>query len=131
MSKYIIPLPAFFKIYIAFSHFENGNFLKAKMVRRKCPAVMLIFVPVDTSIRQAIVFLRGPHNHPMHPKTKPSSEEKLQLEKAIQAAGRRRLTVQKLLNGMSRGYYSSDNNILMFLQLLKHHRLHLFMMENY
>ena len=131
MSKYIIPLPAFFKIYIAFSHFENGKFLKAKMVRRKCPAVMLIFVPVDTSIRQAIVFLRGPHNHPMHPKTKPSSEEKLQLEKAIQAAGRRRLTVQKLLNGMSRGYYSSDNNILMFLQLLKHHRLHLFTMENY
>jgi hypothetical protein len=69
------------------------------MVRRKCPAVMLIFVPVDTSLRQAIVFLRNPHNHPMHPKTKPSSEEKLQLEKAIQAAGRRRLTVQKLLNG--------------------------------
>ena len=131
MSKYIIPLPAFFKIYIAFSHFENGKFLKAKMVHRKCPAVMLIFVPVDTSIRQAIVFLRGPHNHPMHPKTKPSSEEKLQLEKAIQAAGRRRLTVQKLLNGMSRGYYSSDNNILKFLQLLKHHRLHLFTMENY
>ena len=78
-----------------------------------------------------IVFLRGPHNHPMHPKTKPSSEEKLQLEKAIQAAGRRRLTIQKLLNGMSRGYYSSDNNILMFLQLLKHLRLHLFTMENY
>ena len=101
-----------------------------KIVRRKCPAVMLIFVPVDTSIRQAIVFLRGPHNHPMHPKTKPSSEEKLQLEKAIQAAGRRRLTVQKLLNGMSRSYHSSDNNILMFLQLIKHHRLHLFMMEN-
>lgn len=62
---------------------------------------MLIFVPVDTSIRQAIVFLRQPHNHPMHPKSKPSSEEKLQLEKAIQAAGRRRLTVQKLLNGAS------------------------------
>ena len=34
----------------------------------------------------------------MHPKTKPSSEEKLQLEKAI---SRRRLTVQKLLNGVS------------------------------
>ena len=69
---------------------------------------MLIFVPVNTSIHQAVVFLHGPHNHPMHPKTKPSSEDKLQLEKAIQAAGRRRLTVQKLLNGMSlaRCYYS-------------------------
>ena len=89
------------KNYLAFSHLKNGKFLKAKLVRRKCPAVMLIFVPVDTSIRQAIVFLRQPHNHPMHPKSKPSSEEKLQLEKAIQAAGRRRLTVQKLLNGAS------------------------------
>jgi hypothetical protein len=37
----------------------------------------------------------------MHPKTKPSSEEKNLLEKAIQAAGRSRLTVQKLLNGAS------------------------------
>jgi hypothetical protein len=58
------------------------------MVRRKCLAVMLIFVLVNTSIHQAIFFLRGPHNHPIHPKTKPSSAEKLQLEKAIQAAGR-------------------------------------------
>jgi hypothetical protein len=89
------------KYHLAFSHLENGKFLKAKIVRRKCPAVMLIFVPVNTSIHQAVVFLRGPHNHPMHPKTKPTSEEKHQLEKAIQAAGRRRLTVQKLLNGAS------------------------------
>ena len=91
---------------------------------------MLIFVPVDTSIHQAVVFLRGPHNHPMHPKTKPSSEEKLQLEKAIQAAGRRRLTVQKLLNGTSwdNSFY---NSILMLTQLLKHHQPHLFTMENY
>ena len=62
---------------------------------------MLIFVPVDTSIHQAVVFLRGPHNHPMHPKTKPSSEDKNKLEMAIQAAGTRKLTVQKLLNGAS------------------------------
>ena len=106
MSKIILCQCTITNIYknylLAFSHLENGKFLKAKMVRRKCPAVMLIFVPVDTSIRQAIVYLRGPHNHPMHPKTKPSSDEKLQLEKAIQAAGRRSLTVQKLLNGASR-----------------------------
>ena len=74
------------KQYIAFSHVKNGKFIKAKMVHRKCPTVMLIIVPVDTSIHQAVVFICEPHNHPMHPKTKPSSEEKL--EKAIQAAGR-------------------------------------------
>jgi hypothetical protein len=92
---------------------------------------MLIFVPVDTSVHQAVVFLRGPHNHPMHPKTKPSSEEKLQPEKAIQAAGSRRLTVQKLLNGTSRSYSSSDNIIFILIQSLKHHRRHLFTMKNY
>jgi hypothetical protein len=110
-----VPAYQFQHFYLAFSHLENGKFLKAKMVRRKCQAVMLIFVPVDTSIHQAVVFLRGPHNHPMHPKTKPSSEDKLQLEKAIQAAGTRRLTVQKLLNGTSesRGHgYNSSNNII-------------------
>ena len=62
---------------------------------------MLIFVPINTSIHQAVVFLRGPYNHPMHPKMKPSSEDKNQLEKAIQAVGIRKLTVQKLLNGAS------------------------------
>ena len=71
------------------------------MVRRKHPAVMLIFVPIDTSIHQAVVFLHGLHNHLMHPKTKPSSEDKNKLEMAIQAAGTRKLTVQKLLNGAS------------------------------
>jgi hypothetical protein len=61
---------------------------------------MAIYIPVDTSIRKAIVHLRNPHNHPMYPKTKPSTEEKDQLRKAINAAGKRGLTVRKLINGM-------------------------------
>ena len=114
--------------YLAFSHLENGKFLKAKMVRRKCPAMMLIFVPVDTSNRQAVVFLRGPHNYPMHLKMKPRSEEKIQLEKAIQAAGRRKLTVQKLLNGAS-----PVVNLLIILiwHLFKHLQHLLFTKENH
>ena len=133
MSKYILCQLLRLIFFLAFSHLENGRFLKAKMVCRKCQAVMLIFVPVNTSIHQAIVFLRGPHNHLMHPKTKPSSEEKVQLEKAIHAAGTRRLTVQKLLNGTSRGYNICDHIIfkLIFIQLLKHHPPHLFTMGNY
>ena len=64
----------------------------------------------------------------MHPKTKPSSEEKIQLEKAIQAAGSRKLTVQKLLNGAS-----PVINLSMILnwQLLKHLQRLLFMKENH
>jgi hypothetical protein len=61
---------------------------------------MAIYIPVDTSIRKAIVYLRNPHNHPMYPKTKPSTEEKGQLRKAINAAGKRGLTVRKLINGI-------------------------------
>ena len=61
---------------------------------------MAIYIPVDTSIRKAIVYLRNPHNHPMYPKTKPSTEEKDQLRKAINAAGKRGLTVRKLINGI-------------------------------
>ena len=61
---------------------------------------MAIYIPVDTSIRKAIVYLRNPHNHPMYPKTKPSTEDKGQLRKAINAAGKRGLTVRKLINGI-------------------------------
>jgi hypothetical protein len=61
---------------------------------------MAVYIPVDTSIRKAIVFLHNPHNHPMYPKTKPSTEEKNQLRKAINAAGKRGLTVRKLINGI-------------------------------
>jgi hypothetical protein len=57
-------------------------------------------VPLDLPTRKkAIVYIRNAHNHPMHPKTKPSSEDKVQVKKAMEAAGRRGLTVQKLLNG--------------------------------
>ena len=60
---------------------------------------MAIYIPVDTSVRKAIVYLRNPHNHPMYPKTKPSTNEKEQLKKAINAAGKSGLTVRKLING--------------------------------
>ena len=61
---------------------------------------MAIYIPFDTSIRKAIVHLQNPHNHPMYPKTKPSTEEKDKLRKAINAAGKRGLTVCKLINGI-------------------------------
>ena len=61
---------------------------------------MAIYIPVDTSIHKAIVYLRNPHNNPMYPKTKPSTEEKDQLRKAINVAGKRGLTVRKLINGI-------------------------------
>ena len=68
---------------------------------------MVIYIPIDTSIRKAIIILRNPHNHPMYPKTKPSTEEKDRLRKAITAAGKRGLTVRKLINGIVSRFLSS------------------------
>jgi len=69
---------------------------------------MAIYIPVDTSIHKAIVYLRNPHNHPMYPKTKPSTDEKGQLRKAINAAGKRGLTIRKLINGIVSRFSSSN-----------------------
>ena len=88
------------KNFLAYSHIIEGKISPGKIVERKCPTRMAIYIPVDTSIRKAIVHIRNPHNHPMYPKTKPSTEEKDQLRKAINAAGKRGLTVRKLINGI-------------------------------
>jgi hypothetical protein len=63
---------------------------------------MIIYVPVEDSPatrHKAIVVLENPHNHPIHPTSKPSTEDKLKLKTAVNAAGVNGLTVQKLLNG--------------------------------
>ena len=88
-----------YKNPLAYSHIIDGKISLGNIIERKCPTRMAIYIPVDTSIRKAIVHLRNPHNHPMYPKTKPSTEEKDQLRKAINAAGKRGLTVRKLING--------------------------------
>ncbi|KAJ7440049.1 hypothetical protein FB451DRAFT_1191835 [Mycena latifolia] len=50
---------------------------------------------------KAFVVLRTPHNHPVHPTTKPSANDRTTLTKAVQAAGLTGLTAQKLLNAPS------------------------------
>ena len=89
-----------YKISLAYSHIIDGKISHGSIIERKCPTRMAIYIPVDTSIRKAIVYLQNPHNHPMYPKTKPSTEEKDKVRKAINAAGKRGLTVRKLINGM-------------------------------
>ncbi|KAJ6496154.1 hypothetical protein C8R45DRAFT_1094409 [Mycena sanguinolenta] len=87
-----------------FSHIINGEIRTAKLKRRPCGSKMLIFVPIKESaetLHKAIVTLRNPHNHPMHPRTKPSAEDRLKLSAAVDAAGLTGLTVQKLLDAPS------------------------------
>ncbi|KAF8219461.1 hypothetical protein L208DRAFT_1383005 [Tricholoma matsutake] len=81
-----------------YSHVIDGKIIPAKIIRRKCPTEMIIFVPVDKEIRKAVIILCNPHNHPMHPRTKPSFKDKKKITKAIHAAGTTGLTVLKLMN---------------------------------
>ncbi|KAK6985119.1 hypothetical protein R3P38DRAFT_3450565 [Favolaschia claudopus] len=85
-----------------YSHIIDGKIEIAKMVPRRCHSRLVIFIPVapvpPALSHKAIIFLEKPHNHPAHPRVKPSTEDKLKLETAIQAVGVNGLTVQKLLN---------------------------------
>jgi len=97
-----------YKFLSAYSHVIDGKISPGRIIEQKCPTRMAIYIPVDASIHKAIVFLHNPHNHPMYPKTKPSTEEKSQLRKAINAAGKRGLTVRKLINGIVSRFSSSN-----------------------
>ncbi|KAJ7696379.1 hypothetical protein B0H14DRAFT_3657792 [Mycena olivaceomarginata] len=75
----------------------------SRIEHRLCPSRMIIYVLVEDSPatrHKAIVMLDNPHNNPIHgPTSKPSTEDKLKLKTAVNAAGLNGLTVQKLLNG--------------------------------
>jgi hypothetical protein len=83
----------------AYSHVIEGIMKKGRMKQRQCPTEMIIFVPVDQTIRKVFLLLRNAHNHPVHPRFKPSQSEALKLISAVDAAGKIGLTVSKLLKG--------------------------------
>ncbi|KAK7033366.1 hypothetical protein R3P38DRAFT_3313383 [Favolaschia claudopus] len=89
----------------SFSHIINNKIEPAKILHRLCPSRLIIFVPVDpvppALQHKVMVVVEKPHNHPMHPKHKPNTEDKLKLHTAMQASGINGLTVQKLLNASS------------------------------
>jgi hypothetical protein len=86
----------------AYSHIFDGKIKPGRIEQRPCTSQMIIHVPVDQSPamrHKAIVILRNPHNHPMHPRIKPSAEDKFKLGTAVKSTGLTGLTVRKLLNG--------------------------------
>ncbi|KAJ7774684.1 hypothetical protein B0H14DRAFT_2631897 [Mycena olivaceomarginata] len=88
----------------SYSHIIDGQIRVPEIRHRKCKSEMIIFIPVKPSpatLHKAIVILRNPHNHPMHPKTKPSAEDNVKLGTAVKSAGLTGLTVQKLRNAPS------------------------------
>ena len=85
----------------AYTHIINGQILDANIICRSCPTKMTIYVPIDNNLWKAWVLLQQAHNHPIHPKIKPSFEDCQKLEEAIHASGSLEdLMVQKLIKGM-------------------------------
>ncbi|KAJ7835672.1 hypothetical protein B0H14DRAFT_3871012 [Mycena olivaceomarginata] len=89
-----------------FSHVVNGKIIPASMQSRQCPTEMIVFIPVEAEKTpatryKALVILRNAHNHPMHPKIKPSSEDRVKLGTAVRAFGLTGLTPMRLLNAPS------------------------------
>ncbi|KAJ7649098.1 hypothetical protein DFH06DRAFT_1332120 [Mycena polygramma] len=83
-----------------YTHVVDGRIINSKLRKRPCQTRMTIFTPVeklDIVEFKALVVVKTAHNHPAHPKTKPTAEDRLKLEEAIQAAGLTGLTARKLL----------------------------------
>ncbi|KAJ6608982.1 hypothetical protein B0H10DRAFT_1814675, partial [Mycena sp. CBHHK59/15] len=85
-------------------HVVDGKIIPASMQPRQCPTEMIVFIPVEAEKTpatryKALVILRNAHNHPMHPKIKPSSEDRVKLGTAVRAIGLTGLTPMRLLNG--------------------------------
>ncbi|KAJ7939111.1 hypothetical protein B0H13DRAFT_2261049 [Mycena leptocephala] len=83
-----------------YTHIIDGRICVGKIQSRPCPTEMLIYIPIEGEYadRKALVVLRNAHNNPMHPQSKPTTEDLAKLGAAVEAVGLTGLTVQKLLN---------------------------------
>jgi hypothetical protein len=87
-------------IFKAFSHIIGGEVKRGKIrSHEKCNARLLIFEPIDTNVRKAIVIPKNPHNHPMALHPKPLYEEKELVADAYKSMGANRVTAKRLRIG--------------------------------
>ncbi|KAF8514442.1 hypothetical protein BU17DRAFT_94529 [Hysterangium stoloniferum] len=70
-------------------HFENGKLLNGLITRHQCPAQIIIYTPIDPSIRKAVVITTPglPHNHPPYALQKLTFEATELYVEAIEAVG--------------------------------------------
>jgi len=88
--------------WIARVHYQQGKLVHGKITHSACPAKILIFSPVDPSIRKAIIITtpKLPHNHPPYASAKPTHEAKEIYREAAQKVGIIGATVGKIDRGM-------------------------------
>ncbi|KAF8508185.1 hypothetical protein BU17DRAFT_70896 [Hysterangium stoloniferum] len=70
-------------------HFENGKLLNGLITRHQCPAQIIIYTPIDPSIRKAVVITTPglPHNHLPYALQKLTFEATELYVEAIEAVG--------------------------------------------
>ncbi|KAJ7185060.1 hypothetical protein C8R46DRAFT_1343986 [Mycena filopes] len=101
-SKFVSPRTGFHQRFCPHSHIKNGQSVRSRIEQHKCLAKRAIYIPVDTSIRKAlIVNNQTGHNHPMPTLTKVSLKTKETYKKLIKAAGVVGATVSKVDNAAS------------------------------
>ncbi|KAJ7482421.1 hypothetical protein FB451DRAFT_1393776 [Mycena latifolia] len=84
------------------AHIINGQAVTSRTVNRPCDVTRTIYVPLDLSIRKALVHnCSRPHNYPMPPLTKVSYELKVSYRECIKARGCVGATVAKVDNAPS------------------------------
>jgi hypothetical protein len=79
-------------------HKQNGDFVRSEIVRHTCETKMHIWWPQNKSIRKAIVLMKDPHSHPMHPTHKmtlTARDEYVQLVREIGVIGASVVKVDK------------------------------------
>ena len=86
------------KFAIAYTHIIDGKVETGtiKPYEHPCTSRLIIFIPIDSSIKKALVIPKNPHNHPRFQHIKPSLSEKKIIEKAVHANQKTRTTVKSL-----------------------------------
>ncbi|KAJ6628521.1 hypothetical protein B0H10DRAFT_2428806 [Mycena sp. CBHHK59/15] len=84
------------------AHIVDGTQIRARIINYPCNAIHYIYVPLDTTIRKALIIHNDTgHNHPMLILTKVSFGLKDTYRKCIEANGVLRATVSKIDDGMN------------------------------
>ncbi|KAJ7026355.1 hypothetical protein C8F04DRAFT_1400047 [Mycena alexandri] len=98
-SKFVHPRTGFRQHFCPHSHIKDGQQVRGKIVQLTCTARRAIYVPVDTSIRKALIVHNDTgHNHPMPTLIKASFSTKETYKNLLQAVGVVGATVSKVDN---------------------------------
>jgi hypothetical protein len=102
VSLSLIQLSFFFSpLILAHPHIQGGRSDdRLPIVNHPCSARRTIYIPIDTSLRFALIVHKNvPHNHPMPRIDKASFDTKATYQKCVEAAGVLGATVQKVDQG--------------------------------